>query len=513
MRITIQLPVNRDLTGLLWIEDLEDRCISGPFVVCGRASDTAAALHGNPSRDRLLPYGDTPLGTCRVLGLFPTGTGTVLPESEFGSHGALVLEPVAGEVALAEANGRFLFLIHGGAPRADGRLVSTNGSLRVLDGDMRRLATLLCDPKGTVCELLETPSLNDARFIWAEPGVGGCDPPPVRAQLAESEHVRVAAKLSRRRLIKTATASAGATALRGIFGAFPFFSYLTLPDEANAQEYGSGTHREMVDGMSIEVRNGHHLDHDNEGHLVEVPNTGNRAENPAPEPPARPEAPPTETPPAPREPREPHDVDHSTHEHETPNGPLPNPQSTTTPPAPTMPVPATPVPSTSPPSAPHSSPNTPSVTYELLGNAILPEAIQQRVARIANQFLRATGRRLQITSGFRTPAQQAKAMFDKIVGGENPFGNSQAFREILEVFNSAQAAHKTRLETEALMASAITSQLARGIVVSRHLTGRAFDTRTRDLSATEQAALERIMRMEGGKVIHEGVPPHIHCQF
>src|SRR5262249_48249442 len=98
---------------------------------------------GNPSRDPLLPYGDTPLGTYRVAHWLESGDGTQFRSDQFGPHGVVVLEPVAGDAALADASGRFQLLIQGRSPRPGNSLRTTNGSLRLADSDLEELIEVL----------------------------------------------------------------------------------------------------------------------------------------------------------------------------------------------------------------------------------------------------------------------------------------------------------------------------------------------------------------------------------
>src|ERR1700730_8303356 len=96
--------------------------LSGPFPVAARATDPLAAAAGNPKRSPLLRYGDTPTGGYIVTRLLKSGRGTRFPTVQFGANGVIVLEPVSGAAAAAEANGRFHFLIAGGRVSREGCL-------------------------------------------------------------------------------------------------------------------------------------------------------------------------------------------------------------------------------------------------------------------------------------------------------------------------------------------------------------------------------------------------------
>lgn len=149
--LRVELPSNRDYTGILSAFAQDGNLIAGPFPVAGRAGDELAAEHGNPSRTTTLPYGDTPLGGYRIIAVSPTGPGTRYRRDLFGAHGAVVLQPRDGEAALAEANGRFEIIIHGGPSLPDGRLRATSGNLRIANEHLRILVELLQSSKLTAC--------------------------------------------------------------------------------------------------------------------------------------------------------------------------------------------------------------------------------------------------------------------------------------------------------------------------------------------------------------------------
>ena len=151
LKLVVAFSSNRDFEGKIHLEQ-DGRLLAGPFAVCGRADEAAAQRHGNPDRNPLLPFGDTPLGFYRVVGLLPSGGGTALPKNFFGPHSVVVLKPTGGDAALADANGRFNTLIQGGQEGPGGRLLPTNGSLRLRDKDQKKLLRALAAQPGADCE-------------------------------------------------------------------------------------------------------------------------------------------------------------------------------------------------------------------------------------------------------------------------------------------------------------------------------------------------------------------------
>jgi lipoprotein-anchoring transpeptidase ErfK/SrfK len=135
--IGVQLPADRTQTGTLsLVADDGVTVIAGPFMVYGKADGQTAAANGNSTRNTLLPFGDTPLGTYSVPGMEVTGDGTGRSTHSYGPNGAIRLNPTGGDAATAAIAGRQYLLIHGGDPNAAGLLRPTNGCLRLSNPDM-----------------------------------------------------------------------------------------------------------------------------------------------------------------------------------------------------------------------------------------------------------------------------------------------------------------------------------------------------------------------------------------
>jgi hypothetical protein len=156
MIIRISLPEDRDYAGRLEVLDAAGAVVLGPFPAAGRAHDKPAAAHGNALRNPLLPYGDTPIGTYSVRGAVESGLGTALDSKVFGVHGVVLLEPVSGQAALADAHGRFRLFIQGGDDD-EGGLRATAGAVRLLDRDQKQLVALLGRiAERVLCEIIPT---------------------------------------------------------------------------------------------------------------------------------------------------------------------------------------------------------------------------------------------------------------------------------------------------------------------------------------------------------------------
>jgi hypothetical protein len=152
MRIVIRFTSNRNKTGNLVVVE-GDVKVFGPVDVCGRANDELANENNNASRNPLLPYGDAPFGKYKILGIRSTGTGTAYSEEEFGPHGLIDLQPIGGDAALADANGRFNFSIIGGSEYGE-PIRCTNGSFRLNNSDLKMLIKIVREKNVRECSCL-----------------------------------------------------------------------------------------------------------------------------------------------------------------------------------------------------------------------------------------------------------------------------------------------------------------------------------------------------------------------
>ncbi len=153
--------------------------------------------------------------------------------------------------------------------------------------------------------------------------------------------------------------------------------------------------------------------------------------------------------------------------------------------------------------------------YSALKNVILSERMKAKAVEVANGYYTKTEKDIVITSGTRTPAGQAAAMFRKLKLGDDlsDYVNRQAAKEIKDAYQAGESAHQSDADIRAAMTRVIEAQVARGTFISRHLTGNAFDVRIEGLSAAEREALEAAAKASGAKVLLESKPPHLHVQF
>jgi len=143
-----------------------------------------------------------------------------------------------------------------------------------------------------------------------------------------------------------------------------------------------------------------------------------------------------------------------------------------------------------------------------------PEAFRNHAAelsrRLSEVYFARAGRALYITSGYRSPRSQARAMYHNLRAYGvtyvlRTYKQRAAAREVVAAYS-----HNRRYPARALatMVATIERQVQRGVYVSRHMLGRAFDVRKR---STELPALRQTVASLRG---HVGVEAnHFHCQF
>ena len=135
--------------------------------------------------------------------------------------------------------------------------------------------------------------------------------------------------------------------------------------------------------------------------------------------------------------------------------------------------------------------------------------------RIAAEFRRRTGRRLHVTSGTRSPRQQARAMYEKLRLGQRLTRLYRDYEAASEI-QSAYRRHRRAGRRAAVraMSQVIRQQIARETYISRHLRASAVDVRSRNLSRRHRQVFRNVVRAVGGvALLEEGTPPHFHLQL
>ena len=146
---------------------------------------------------------------------------------------------------------------------------------------------------------------------------------------------------------------------------------------------------------------------------------------------------------------------------------------------------------------------------------ILPPAVEKKVTEIADAFFNITGKKIVITDGTRTAAQQAVQVFNKIMSNDlGIYLNHKAANEIKAAFDLAKSQGKAKADVLKAMEAVIERQIKSKVFLSRHLTGKAFDVRNIDMTAKQQKVFKQVAQTVGGvTLLQEGKPPHFHVQL
>lgn len=149
--------------------------------------------------------------------------------------------------------------------------------------------------------------------------------------------------------------------------------------------------------------------------------------------------------------------------------------------------------------------------FTVASGILMTSDLQEKVANLANHYFAITGKGLIVTSGYRPPDRQSKAMFDKIVTeGEtsvrNLYKNKTLIDEILNVYR-ANKGNPTVAMAE--IQKTIEAQMKRGKFISNHLLSNAIDVRK---ATTNLASLRTAVAQVGGRVVVEGNHYHIELR-
>jgi len=96
------------------------------------------------------------------------------------------------------------------------------------------------------------------------------------------------------------------------------------------------------------------------------------------------------------------------------------------------------------------------------------------------------------------------------------YRNQSAAKEIEDVYQDSLTQGFSRSEIETAIARVISSQVSRGIFISRHLNDRGVDIRSRDMNADEKQVFRSVATKYASLVLLEGSGgknEHWHVQF
>ncbi len=158
-------------------------------------------------------------------------------------------------------------------------------------------------------------------------------------------------------------------------------------------------------------------------------------------------------------------------------------------------------------------------SYEISGsNIILAVDIIDVIKPMGVRFYcnAVPNKKMVVTSGRRTTTSQADAMYTKLTLGDNIVGlykNKTAAQQVADAYAQAVKDKLGVAATKAAIKSVLDTQVAAGTYISSHLNAKAFDIRSRDLSAGQKTMMTKIGNEFCRKVILEAKPPHFHLEI
>jgi peptidoglycan hydrolase-like protein with peptidoglycan-binding domain len=146
--------------------------------------------------------------------------------------------------------------------------------------------------------------------------------------------------------------------------------------------------------------------------------------------------------------------------------------------------------------------------YNVNSGILMSDSLKPKLENLAQRYFEITGQKLQVTSGYRPPARQAAAMYDKIRNeGEtavrNLYSNKGAVDEVLNAYRANRGNRDAAINA---MTRVIQNQVDNGTYISRHLRSGAVDVS----SSTNLSALQRALNQVGGSVLVEQDHYHVN---
>lgn len=123
------------------------------------------------------------------------------------------------------------------------------------------------------------------------------------------------------------------------------------------------------------------------------------------------------------------------------------------------------------------------------------------------------GYRLIITSGYRTPAGQARAIYSnlRLYGVRYVLSLYRRKAAIREIVNAYRGRRQRPRRALVAMTRVIEAQVKRGVFISKHMLGRAFDVRSGGHNGARLPVLREVAQELGGTVMVE--QNHYHVEL
>lgn len=153
--------------------------------------------------------------------------------------------------------------------------------------------------------------------------------------------------------------------------------------------------------------------------------------------------------------------------------------------------------------------------YSTKGAVVIPVTLEPQLKKIADAYYKATNKDIVVTSARRTAASQASALYIRFSkgGNVNDYIRQTEAKAVKKIYDDAVTANKDEAEIINAMEQELARQIKQGRHLSSHLSSRALDVRSRDMSTMEKKEFLKACKAVASKCLVEGTPQHFHLQF
>jgi len=157
------------------------------------------------------------------------------------------------------------------------------------------------------------------------------------------------------------------------------------------------------------------------------------------------------------------------------------------------------------------------ISYSLKPGVTLDMLVENVVTEIADCYYAYSHKPLLITSGTRTPTEQAQAMFAKLEQGDRLaiYTNQEAAKEIRDAYDLGKQSEENYEDIINAMSGVVLNQISKGVYISKHLRAGAVDISQNGMTDDDKSKFELCAETTENvdKVLDEEKPVHYHVQI
>lgn len=153
--------------------------------------------------------------------------------------------------------------------------------------------------------------------------------------------------------------------------------------------------------------------------------------------------------------------------------------------------------------------------YSTKGIVTIPPSLKPQLKKIADAYHKATSKDIVVTSAKRTAVSQASALYTRFSkgGNVNDYVRQKEAKAVKKAYDDTVKAKKNKAAIIKAMEQELASQIKQGKYLSSHLSSKALDVRSKNMSSVEKKAFLKACKVVASKCLVEGTPQHFHLQF